>query len=200
MQPVLNQLYFSDRYNELFDSQGQPRPHWQALVSQLESEEPSVMRKRMEAVQRQIRDNGVTYNVYADTHGVQRPWDLDVLPLIIPAHEWQHIAAAVAQRATLLNQVLLDVYGEQHLLASGKLPPALIYGHNGFLLLVSAFPTTTTLPCITMPWILRARPMANGGWCLTARSRQRVRATRSKIGPLFPAYSPKCSATSILNV
>ena len=133
MQPVLNQLYFSDRYNELFDSQGQPRPHWQALVSQLESEEPPVMRKRMEAVQRQIRDNGVTYNVYADTHGVQRPWDLDVLPLIIPAHEWQHIAAAVAQRATLLNQVLLDIYGEQHLLASGQLPPALIYGHNGFL-------------------------------------------------------------------
>lgn len=133
MPPVLNQLYFSDRYNELLDSQGQPRLHWQALVSQLESEDPSVMRKRMEAVQRQIRDNGVTYNVYADTHGVQRPWDLDVLPLIIPAHEWQHIAAAVAQRATLLNQVLLDIYGEQHLFASGQLPPALIYGHNGFL-------------------------------------------------------------------
>jgi uncharacterized circularly permuted ATP-grasp superfamily protein/uncharacterized alpha-E superfamily protein len=133
MQPVLNQLYFSDRYNELLDGRGQPRPHWQALVSQLESEEPAVMRKRMEAVQRQIRDNGVTYNVYADTHGVQRPWDLDVLPLIIPSHEWQHIAAAVAQRATLLNQVLLDVYGEQRLFASGQLPPALIYGHNGFL-------------------------------------------------------------------
>ncbi|HEY0906328.1 MAG TPA: circularly permuted type 2 ATP-grasp protein, partial [Methylophilus sp.] len=133
MQPVLNQLYFSDRYNELLDSQGQPRPHWQALVAQLESEEPAVMRKRMEAVQRQIRDNGVTYNVYADTHGVQRPWDLDVLPLIIPSEEWQEIAAAVAQRATLLNQVLLDIYGEQRLFASGQLPPALIYGHNGFL-------------------------------------------------------------------
>jgi len=133
MQPVLNQLYLSDRYNELLDSQGQPRPHWQALVSQLESEEPAVMRKRMEAVQRQIRDNGVTYNVYADTHGVQRPWDLDVLPLIIPSEEWQEIAAAVAQRATLLNRVLLDIYGEQQLFASGQLPPALIYGHNGFL-------------------------------------------------------------------
>lgn len=133
MQPVLNQLYFSDRYNELLDSHGQLRPHWQALVAQLENEEPAVMRQRLEAVQRQIRDNGVTYNVYADTHGMQRPWDLDVLPLVIAAEEWQHIAASVAQRATLLNQVLLDIYGEQQLLKNGQLPPALVYGHPGFL-------------------------------------------------------------------
>lgn len=133
MQSVLNQLYFSDRYNELLDNSGQARPHWQALVAQLESEEPAAMRRRVEAVQRQIRDNGVTYNVYADTHGVQRPWDLDVLPLIIPQDEWQHIAASVAQRATLLNRVLLDIYGEQQLLSSGQVPPALIYGHGGFL-------------------------------------------------------------------
>lgn len=142
MQPVLNQLYFSDRYNELLDSNGLPRPHWQAMLSQLQAEEPAVMRKRIEAVQRQIRDNGVTYNVYADTHGVQRPWDLDVLPLIIPQDEWQHIAAAVAQRATLLNRILLDVYGAQQLLASGQLPPGLIYGHNGFL-----------TPCVGMPHV-----------------------------------------------
>jgi uncharacterized circularly permuted ATP-grasp superfamily protein/uncharacterized alpha-E superfamily protein len=133
MQPVLNQLYFTDRYNELLDSNGQLRPHWQALVAQLESESPTAMRQRLESVQRQIRDNGVTYNVYADTHGVQRPWDLDVLPLIIAQDEWQHIAASVAQRATLLNRVLLDIYGEQRLLSTGQLPPALIFGHNGFL-------------------------------------------------------------------
>lgn len=133
MFSVLNQLYFSDRYNELFSADGTPRPHWQAMVEQLQSEETSMMRKRIEAVQRQVRDNGVTYNVYADTHGVQRPWDLDVLPLIIPHEEWQHISAAVAQRATLLNRILLDVYGPQQLLASGQLPPALIHGHAGFL-------------------------------------------------------------------
>lgn len=140
MFSVLNQLYFSDRYNELLAADGAPRPHWQAMVEQLQTEEPGAMRKRIEAVQRQVRDNGVTYNVYADTHGVQRPWDLDVLPMIIPHEEWQHISAAVAQRATLLNSILLDVYGEQSLLASGQLPPALIHGHAGFL-----------RPCVGMP-------------------------------------------------
>jgi uncharacterized circularly permuted ATP-grasp superfamily protein/uncharacterized alpha-E superfamily protein len=140
MFSALNQLYFSDRYNELLAADGSPRPQWQAMVSQLQSEELGVMLKRIEAVQRQVRDNGVTYNVYADTHGVQRPWDLDVLPMIIPHDEWQHIAAAVAQRATLLNRILLDVYGEQSLVSNGLLPAALIHGHAGFL-----------RPCVGMP-------------------------------------------------
>lgn len=130
---MLKELYFSDRYNELLDSLGEPRPHWQAMLDQLQAEDPATLRKRIESVQRQIRDNGVTYNVYADTHGVQRPWDLDVLPLIIPQQEWQQIAAAVTQRASLLNRILIDVYGQQSLLSAGQLPAGLIYGHDGFL-------------------------------------------------------------------
>jgi uncharacterized circularly permuted ATP-grasp superfamily protein/uncharacterized alpha-E superfamily protein len=133
MRPLFNQLYFSDRFNELLDLEGKPRPHWQALVDQLMAEDADVMSKRVEAVQRQVRDNGVTYNVYADTNGLQRPWDLDVLPFILSQEEWQGISAAVAQRATLLNRILIDLYGEQSLLKSGGLPPALVHGHEGFL-------------------------------------------------------------------
>lgn len=133
MFSALNQLSLSDRYNELLSADGSPRPQWLAMVEQLQSEDAGMMRKRIEAVQRQVRDNGVTYNVYADTHGVQRPWDLDVLPLIIPHEEWQHIAASVAQRATLLNRILLDVYGDQQLVSNGHLPAALVHGHAGFL-------------------------------------------------------------------
>lgn len=133
MFSVLHPPSSSDRYHELLDADGQPRPHWQAFVEHIQTEAPGTMRKRIENVQRQIRDNGVTYNVYADTHGLQRPWDLDVLPMIIPHAEWQHIAAAVAQRATLLNHILLDVYDSQQLVMQGELPAALIHGHAGFL-------------------------------------------------------------------
>jgi uncharacterized circularly permuted ATP-grasp superfamily protein/uncharacterized alpha-E superfamily protein len=166
MQTVLNQLYFTDRYNELLDSNGQLRPHWQALVAQLESEAPTAMRQRQEAVQRQVRDNGVTYNVYADTHGVQRPWDLDVLPLIIAQDEWQHIAASVAQRATLLNKVLLDVYGEQRLLANGQLPPALVYGHSGFLPTCVGIPHYDNLALHSYAADIARAP--NGQWWVVA--------------------------------
>jgi uncharacterized circularly permuted ATP-grasp superfamily protein/uncharacterized alpha-E superfamily protein len=80
-----------------------------------------------------VRENGVTYNVYADPQGADRPWELDLLPMILPQEEWSGIEAAIVQRATLLNRILVDVYGEQRLLKEGLLPPALVYGHAGFL-------------------------------------------------------------------
>ena len=43
------------------------------------------------------------------------------------------IEAAVIQRATLFDRILADLYGEQTLLEQGLVPPALIYGHSGFL-------------------------------------------------------------------
>ncbi|HEX5844350.1 MAG TPA: circularly permuted type 2 ATP-grasp protein, partial [Pseudomonas sp.] len=71
--------------------------------------------------------------VYADPDGADRPWELDLLPNLIPAEEWQRIAAGVAQRATLLNRVLADIYGPQKLIADGLLPAELVFGHNNFL-------------------------------------------------------------------
>lgn len=134
MQSFLYQIPCQgDHYNELLDANGLPHPHWQALIELLANEQPAQMRHRVEAIQRQVRDNGVTFNVYADTNGLQRPWDLDALPFILPHEEWAHIAAAVAQRATLLNQLLIDIYGQQTLLKEGLLPSVLIHGHAGFL-------------------------------------------------------------------
>jgi uncharacterized circularly permuted ATP-grasp superfamily protein/uncharacterized alpha-E superfamily protein len=134
MQSILYQIPCqADHYNELLDANGLPHPHWQALIELLANEQPAQMRHRVESIQRQVRDNGVTYNVYADTNGLQRPWDLDALPFILPHEEWQHIAAAVAQRATLLNQLLVDIYGQQTTLREGLLPSVLIHGHAGFL-------------------------------------------------------------------
>ena len=105
------------RYDEMLSAQGAPRPHWQRLSEQLGAISPEALRERVQWVRRQVRENGVTYNVYADPEGVDRPWELDTLPLILSAEEWAGIEAAIRQRATLLNRVLVDVYGEQRLLA-----------------------------------------------------------------------------------
>jgi uncharacterized circularly permuted ATP-grasp superfamily protein/uncharacterized alpha-E superfamily protein len=120
-------------FDEMLDATKQPRAHWRTLLDSLAHEAPDVMRKRTESVQRQVRENGVTYNVYTDDKGMQRPWDLNVLPMILPHDEWAGIEAAVIQRATLMNRILIDVYGEQKMLEERLLPPALIHGHAGFL-------------------------------------------------------------------
>jgi uncharacterized circularly permuted ATP-grasp superfamily protein/uncharacterized alpha-E superfamily protein len=84
-------------------------------------------------LRRQIRDNGVTYNVYADSDGPQRPWSLDLFPLIVSPEDWAQIDAGIRQRARLLNHIMADVYGPQDLLTKGLLPAALVQGHPGYL-------------------------------------------------------------------
>lgn len=123
----------SDRFDEMIAGNGQLRPAWQAFYTHLNAASPELMRHRLDFVRRRIQENGITYNVYADPNGADRPWELDPLPLILSAVEWQEIAQAITQRARLLNAVLGDLYGEQTLLRDGSLPPALVYGHNGFL-------------------------------------------------------------------
>jgi len=123
----------TDRFDELFEAPHTPRAHWRPLIEQLAAWPAERTRERLHSVHDQVRENGVTYNVYADPQGADRPWELDLLPMILPEEEWGRIEAGIVQRATLLNKVLLDVYGEQRLLNEGLLPPALVFGHAGYL-------------------------------------------------------------------
>jgi uncharacterized circularly permuted ATP-grasp superfamily protein/uncharacterized alpha-E superfamily protein len=106
---------------------------WGQFLSQTEARTPADMDQRSASLQRQIRDNGVTYNVYADEEGPQRPWSLDLFPFIIDDKSWAHIEAGVQQRMRLLEAVMADVYGPQTFLKQGLLPPALVHGHPGYL-------------------------------------------------------------------
>ncbi|WP_242209901.1 MULTISPECIES: circularly permuted type 2 ATP-grasp protein [unclassified Pseudomonas] len=120
-------------YHELLDGSGAVRPHWQRLFDQLQRSTPAQLVQRQALLARQIQENGVTYNVYADPKGADRPWELDLLPHVIAADEWQQLSAGIAQRARLLNAVLADLYGAQRLISEGLLPAELVFGHNNFL-------------------------------------------------------------------
>ncbi|WNZ84884.1 circularly permuted type 2 ATP-grasp protein [Pseudomonas sp. P108] len=120
-------------YHELLDGSGAVRPHWQRLFDQLQRSTPAQLVQRQALLARQIQENGVTYNVYADPKGADRPWELDLLPHVIAADEWQQLSAGIAQRARLLNAVLADLYGPQRLISEGLLPAELVFGHNNFL-------------------------------------------------------------------
>ncbi|MGH8485062.1 MAG: circularly permuted type 2 ATP-grasp protein, partial [Pseudomonas sp.] len=120
-------------YHEMLEGQGQVREHWQQVCAYLQRSGRAQLAQRQASLTRQLQENGVTYNVYADPKGADRPWELDLLPHLLPACEWQQLAAGVAQRARLLNAVLADIYGPQQLISEGLLPAELVYGHNNFL-------------------------------------------------------------------
>jgi len=121
------------RYDELLAAAGQPRPHWDAFLKALAQRQGPDIGDTLSLMEREIRENGITYNVYADPQGADRPWEVDPLPLLIAPAEWDEIEAGIAQRADLLNRVLADVYGPQQLLQDGHIPPSVVFGHSGFL-------------------------------------------------------------------
>jgi uncharacterized circularly permuted ATP-grasp superfamily protein/uncharacterized alpha-E superfamily protein len=127
--------YLSDtrRYDELLDGGGDVRAHWRPLIDALASYGADAVRRGVELARRLIVENGVTYNVYADSQGRDRPWVLDPLPVLLTAEEWREIELGVAQRARLLDALLADVYGPQQLLADGTVPAELPLGHPNFL-------------------------------------------------------------------
>jgi len=129
----LNYQSDSRRYDELLDSAGNVRAHWALTIDRLSGNDGAAIRRADEMTRRLIVENGVTYNVYADAQGRDRPWILDPLPLLLTESEWRKIAGGVAQRARLVNALLGDLYGSRRLISEGLVPAELPFGHPNFL-------------------------------------------------------------------
>ncbi len=120
-------------YDEMVTGTGQVRPHWQKLMGRLSPLDPVMLEDRRDEAVQLLRQHGVTYAVYGDPQGAERPWPLDLIPLVIPAVEWQAIETGVIQRTQLLNTMLTDIYGAQQLIADGRLAPTLLHANSRFL-------------------------------------------------------------------
>lgn len=122
-----------DVYDEMSTLDGQIRPTWQSFVDWLSAQTPAEVTRRWEKAQELIHENGVTYNVYGDPQGMERPWSLSPLPVLIAADEWNALSRSLAQRAELYDALLGDLYGPQRALVDGGLPPDIVYANPGFL-------------------------------------------------------------------
>ena len=124
----------TSRYlDELATKDGQISPQWQKLAQYYDGEGPDKLAQDHSEVSRQLRENGVTYNVYGDPDGMNRPWLLDPIPMVFSSEDWDHIESGLRQRARLLNYILKDIYGDRRLIKDGLIPFELIYNHQGFL-------------------------------------------------------------------
>lgn len=119
--------------DEFVDDKGALRPHAARFSDALARLSRAEFDHRWEGAQRQIRENGVTYNVYSDDQGVERPWQLDPLPLLVTEEDWSRLEHGLAQRAHLLNLILQDIYGPQSLLRARILPPEIVVANPAFL-------------------------------------------------------------------
>src|SRR5688572_15062815 len=127
--------YFSNQalQDECFGLQGEVKEHWKRLLTNVDKFSGEELKNREQELLKLLQENGVTYNVYNDSNGLNRPWLLDSVPVIISKVDWRAVERGMKQRAYVLNKLLEDLYGERTLLKEGIIPPELIYAHSGFL-------------------------------------------------------------------
>ena len=131
-QPTLPMSATSDpgRYDEVVGAEGSLRPAWQALASLALALTSDELNRVDGEIVRFLADDGVSY-LHAGS-GAQ-PWQLDPMPLVIDAGSWARLDVGLAQRAELLNAILVDFYGPQTLLREDIVPSAVVLGHSGFI-------------------------------------------------------------------
>ncbi len=124
--PFLN-YQFDEAYDEMFESPGVPRAHYQALFRTLMELPGEELKKSQQAADLSFLHQGITFTVYGNEQGTERVFPNDLLPRIIPGKEWNWVERGLTQRITALNLFLDDIYHEGRILADGIVPRELIY-------------------------------------------------------------------------
>jgi uncharacterized circularly permuted ATP-grasp superfamily protein len=110
-------------YDEMHAGGGEVREHYKTFASWLaRTPEERLARKRAEA-DTLFHRVGITFAVYGEEAGTERLIPFDIVPRIIPATEWRHLAAGLKQRVRALNAFINDIYHSQDILQAGRIPP-----------------------------------------------------------------------------
>jgi uncharacterized circularly permuted ATP-grasp superfamily protein len=119
-------------YDEMFSAPGEPRPHYGVLRDHLQSMTPDMFADRRRVADAAFLYQGITFTVYGQEQGIERIFPFDLVPRIIPHHEWDEIERGVTQRVTALNLFLHDIYHDQRILREKLIPPELVFSSRHF--------------------------------------------------------------------
>ena len=119
-------------YDEMFEAECAPRPHYQALYNLLQDLPLAEMRRRKQAADISFLHQGITFTVYGREEGTERIFPHDLLPRIVTSAEWGTIERGLTQRITALNLFLRDIYHEGRCLSDGVVPREMVYSCKHF--------------------------------------------------------------------
>jgi uncharacterized circularly permuted ATP-grasp superfamily protein len=119
-------------YDEMFDANADPRTHYKKLFQRLSEMSLEDYRSRTQLADLTLISQGITFNVYGDTRGTEKPWPFDLVPRIVPSNEWDVVERGLKQRLTALNLFLHDVYHGQKILKDRVIPRDLVIGAADF--------------------------------------------------------------------
>lgn len=114
------------KFDEMYAADGSVRAQYRAYAEWLSRQPGDTMAKQREEAEVIFRRVGITFAVYGekdeDGAGTERLIPFDLIPRVIPAHEWASMEKGLAQRVTALNRFIHDIYHDQEILKAGVVP------------------------------------------------------------------------------
>src|SRR3984885_15391815 len=102
------------------------------VLERLRKVAPEDLRRRPEIAEAELYNLGITFTVYSDRDAIDRILPFDLIPRILTAAEWDHIARGVRQRVAALNAFLWDIYHDRGILRDGIVPESLVLGNANY--------------------------------------------------------------------
>jgi uncharacterized circularly permuted ATP-grasp superfamily protein len=123
--PSFDEMYATLPY-EFFSGGKLIRDHYKIYDEWLARQPGDMMATRREEAELIFRRVGITFAVYGekdeDGSGTERLIPFDLIPRIIPVHEWTVMEKGLVQRVTALNRFIHDVYHGQEIIKAGVVP------------------------------------------------------------------------------
>ncbi len=119
-------------FDEMFDADGRPRPHYAALVRQLAQLTPDEFEERRRTVDAAFRDAGIGFTVYGREEALERIFPFDLIPRVIPAEEWALLERGLSSGSRRSSSSSHDIYHEQRILSARRVPAELVFGARHF--------------------------------------------------------------------
>ena len=77
-------------FDEMLEPDGRPHAHCRKLFQRLSEMSLPDFIGRVQLADLMLVNQGITFTVYGDERGTEKPWPFDLIPRIIPADEWEH--------------------------------------------------------------------------------------------------------------
>jgi len=124
---ALSSYQLGSAFDEMFSSNGEPRPEYQELLRAFLEMPAGELAARKQSADLSFLTEGITFTVYGRDEGTERIFPYDLLPRIVTHAEWHVIESGLKQRITALNLFLRDIYHESKILNDGVVPREIVY-------------------------------------------------------------------------
>ena len=119
-------------YDELCEN-GHAREEFKRVTASLGNKSLEDFARCQSLAELALLNQGVTFSVYADSHGTEKIFPFCLVPRIISANDWTQLEAGLVQRVKALELFIDDLYTEQRIIKDKAVPADLVLGAKHFM-------------------------------------------------------------------